>query len=179
MVKKILLALAVLIIVFLVVVWFQPDSFHVERSATMAAPASAVFEQVNDFHRWEKWNPWQKLDPQAKYTYEGPPAGVGSILRWAGNSEVGEGDMTIQESRPNELIRIKFHMVKPLEDTAITEFNFKPDGDKTAVTWSMSGKRNFLGKAMCLFMNIDKMIGEKYEEGLATIKGIVEAAPKQ
>lgn len=179
MVKKILLALAVLIIAFLVVVWFQPDSFHIERSATMAAPASAVFEQVNDFRKWEKWNPWAKLDPQAKNTFEGPAAGPGSIFRWAGNSDVGEGSMTILESRPNELIRIKFHMVKPLEDTAITEFIFKPDGDKTAVTWNMSGQNNFLEKAFCLFMNMDKMIGEKYDEGLANIKGIVEAAPKQ
>ena len=176
MVKKILLALVLLIAVFLVVVWFQPDNFHIERSATMAAPPSAVFEQVNDFRLWEKWSPWAKLDPQAKYSYEGPSTGAGSIIRWAGNSEVGEGDMTILESRPNELIRIKFDI---FEDTAITEFVFKPDGDKTAVTWSMSGKNNFIGKAFCLFMNMDKMIGEKYDEGLANIKGIVEAAPKQ
>lgn len=178
MFKKILLGLLLLIIAFLVIVTLQPSEFHVQRSATMAAPPSAVFEHVNDFHKWEAWSPWAKLDPNCKNTYEGPTAGQGAILRWAGNSEVGEGSMTILESKPSELVRIQLHFIKPFEDTAITEFNLKPDGDKTKVTWSMSGKNTFIGKIFCLFMNMDKMIGDNYDEGLANIKGIVETPSK-
>src|SRR5207253_8947248 len=104
---KILIALAVIVIVLVVVVAMQPSEFRVVRSATISAPAPAVFAQVNDFHKWEAWNPWGKIDPAMKQSYEGAPSGTGAIYTWAGDKEVGEGRMTITESRPNELIRIK------------------------------------------------------------------------
>ena len=75
MLKKILIALAAIIAVFLIVVALQPSEFKVERSATVAAQPAAVFDQVNDFHKWEAWSPWAKLDPNAKVTFEGPPRG--------------------------------------------------------------------------------------------------------
>jgi len=105
-------------------------------------------------------------------------SGAGAIIRWAGNSEVGEGSMTITESKPHELVRIKLEFLKPMAGAADTEFVLKPAGDQTDVTWSMSGKNNFLGKAMCLLFNMETMIGSKYEEGLASIKSIVEAPKK-
>jgi hypothetical protein len=173
----ILAAVAVLIIGFVAVVSMRPSEFHIARSATMAAAPDEVFAQVNDFHKWDGWSPWLKVDPNAKTTYEGPSEGEGAIFRWAGNSEVGEGAMTIIESRPHERIRIKLDFIKPFENTANAEFAFKPVDDKTAVTWSMNGKNNFMGKVMCLLMNMDKMIGDKYDEGLASMKKIVEAPP--
>jgi hypothetical protein len=179
MLKKILIALAAIVVVFVGVVAMQPSDFRIVRTATMSAPAPAVFAQVNDFHNWEAWSPWAKLDPAAKNSFEGPFAGTGAIFRWAGNKEVGEGSMTITESRPSDLIRIKLEFLKPFAGTNTAEFTFKPDGDQTAVTWSMAGENNFIAKAVCLFMNRDKMVGGKFEEGLAQMKSIVEAAPKQ
>jgi len=179
MLKKILIVLAAIVVVFVGVVAMQPSEFRVVRSATMSAPAPAVFAQVNDFHNWEAWSPWAKLDPAAKNSFEGPSAGTGAIFRWAGNKEVGEGSMTITESRPSDLIRIKLEFLKPFAATNSADFTFKPDGDQTAVTWSMAGRNNFISKAFCLFMNMDKMVGGKFEEGLAAMKSIVEAVPKQ
>ena len=179
MLKKILIALAAIAVVFVAVVAMQPSEFRIARTATMSASAPAVFAQVNDFHKWEAWSPWAKLDPAAKNSFEGPSAGIGAIFRWAGNKEVGEGSMTITESRPSDLIRIKLEFLKPFAATNSADFTFKPDGDQTAVTWSMAGKNNFISKAICLFMNMDKMVGGKFEEGLAAMKTIVEAAPKQ
>jgi len=179
MLKKILIALAVIVVVFVGVVAMQPSEFRVVRSATMSAPAPAVFAQVNDFHHWEAWSPWAKLDPAAKNSFEGPSAGIGAIFRWAGNKEVGEGSMTITESRPSDLIRIKLEFLKPFAATNSAEFTFKPEGNQTAVTWSMAGKNNFISKAICLFMNMDKMVGGKFEEGLAKMRSIVEAVPMQ
>ena len=179
MLKKILIALAAIVVVFVVVVAMQPSEFRIARTATISARAPAVFAQVNDFHSWEEWSPWAKLDPAAKTTFEGPSAGAGAIFRWAGNKEVGEGSMTITESRPSDLIRIKLEFLKPFAATNSADFTFKPDGDQTAVTWSMAGRNNFISKAFCLFMNMDKMVGGKFEEGLAAMKSIVEAVPKQ
>ncbi len=178
MLKKILIVLAAIVVVFVVVVAMQPSDFRVARSATISAPAPAVFAQVNDFHKWEEWSPWAKLDPAAKSTFEGPPAGTGAIFRWAGNKEVGEGSMTITESRPSDLIRIKLEFLKPFAATNTAEFTFKPEGDQTAVTWSMSGQSNFIGKAFCLFMDMDKMVGGQFEKGLASMKSIAEAVPR-
>src|SRR5204863_4270093 len=113
-----------------------------------------------------------------KQTYEGAPAGTGAIYTWIGNKEVGEGRMTIIESRPSELIRIKMEFFKPFAGISTAEFTFKPEGNQTAVTWSMSGENNFMAKAIHLFMNMDKMIGGQFEKGLASMKSIVETAPK-
>ncbi len=174
MFKKILLLLLLVIVGFVIYVAMLPSDFRIERSASIAAPAADVFAQVNDFHKWEAWSPWAKLDPKATNSFDGPASGVGAIFKWAGNSDVGEGSMEIKESQPNDLIRIKLDFVKPMEATNTTDFAFKPEGEKTVVTWTMTGKNNFIGRAMCVFMNMDKMVGGKFDEGLASIKTIVE-----
>ena len=175
MVRKILITIVAILVVFTVIVALQPSEFRIVRSATISASPPAVFAQVNDFHNWETWSPWAKLDPAAKATFEGPSAGKGAIFRWAGNSDVGEGSMTITESRPNDLIRMRLDFVEPFTATNTAEFAFKPEGSRTAVTWSMEGKNNFIGRVMCLFMDMDKMVGGQFEKGLANIKSIVEA----
>ncbi len=179
MLMKILIGLAMIVVVFVVVVATRPSEFRVARTATISTPAPAVFAQVNDFRKWEAWNPWAKLDPAMKQTYEGAPAGAGAIYAWAGNAQVGEGRMTLTESRPSDLIRIKLEFLKPFKATNTAEFTFKPEGNQTAVTWSMAGKNNFIAKAVHLFMNMDKMVGGQFEKGLAQMKSVVEAAPKQ
>lgn len=179
MLKKIAIVFALLMIIFVIIVAVQPAEYRVARSATIAAPQPAVFEQVNDLHKWEAWSPWAKLDPAMKQTYEGPPAGTGATYHWSGNSKVGEGRMTITESQPSDLIRIKLDFIKPFASTADTDFSFKPEANQTAVTWSMAGKKNFMSKAFGLFVNMDKMIGADFEKGLAQLKSLVETAAKK
>jgi uncharacterized protein YndB with AHSA1/START domain len=178
MIRKTLIGILVLFVGFGLVVSLQPAEFRITRNATISAPPPAVFAQVNDFHKWEAWSPWAKLDPAAKSTFEGPTAGEGAIFKWAGNSDVGEGSMIITESRPSALIRIKLDFVEPFAATNTAEFTFKPEGNGTNVTWSMEGKNNLIGRVMCLFMDMDKMVGGQFEKGLASMKSIVEAPPK-
>jgi uncharacterized protein YndB with AHSA1/START domain len=178
MLIKVLITIAVIVVVFAVIVVLQPSSFRVARSTSISAPPAAVFAQVNDFHKWEAWNPWGKIDPAMKQTYEGAPAGTGAVYTWAGNNEVGVGRMAITESRPSDLIRIRLEFFKPFAATNQSEFTFKPEGDQTGVTWSMTGNNNFMAKAVHLFMNMDKM-GGQFEKGLAQMKAVVEATAKQ
>jgi hypothetical protein len=172
----ILIAVVAIVVVFIAVVAMQPSEFRVVRSAAMTAPAADVFAQVNDFHNWAAWSPWAKLDPAMKQTYEGAPSGTGAIYSWAGNGQVGEGRMTMTESHPSDLIRINLEFQKPFKATNIAVFTFKPEGNQTAVTWSMSGRKNFIFKAFGLFMSMDKMVGRDFEKGLASMKSVVEAA---
>src|SRR5438046_10249677 len=99
MLIKILVALAVIVLGFVGVVAMRPSEYRVARTATIAAPAPAVFAQVNDFHKWDAWNPWAKLDPAVKRAYAGAPGGTGAIYTWAGNTAVGRGRITPQETR--------------------------------------------------------------------------------
>ena len=175
---KILAVVVVIIIVFAVIVALQPADFRVARSTLVAAPPPAVFAQVNDFHKWNAWNPWGKIDPSMKQSYEGAPAGPGAVYTWTGNKEVGEGRMTITDSRPSDLIRVKLEFYKPFAATNTAEFSFVPEGNQTRVTWSMFGEKNFMAKAVHLFMSMDKMIGGQFEKGLADMKAAAEGAAK-
>jgi len=174
MFKKILIGFAVLVVVLLVVVAMQPATYRVVRTATIQAAPAAVFPHVNELKKWEAWSPWGKLDPAMKLTYSGPEGGPGASYAWAGNNEVGEGRLTITESKTNELIRIHLEFFKPMAGLSPTEFSFKPEGDATTVTWTMHGTNNFIGKAFCLVMDMDTMIGGSFEQGLASMKAIVE-----
>lgn len=179
MLKKILIALVLIIVVFAIVVATRPAEFRIARSTTIAAPAEVVFAQVNDLHKWDAWSPWAKLDPAMKQTHEGAPAGPGAVYSWAGNREVGEGRMTITESRPSELIRIKLEFIKPFAAVNTTEFTFAPEGNQTQVAWTMTGTNNFMAKAFCMFMSMDKMVGGQFKKGLADLKSVAEAAAKK
>jgi|SRR5579883_1610769 len=175
MLIKILIGIAVVVVALVVLVSLQPSEATITRSMTMPVPANAVFAQVNDFHKWEAWSPWQKMDPAAKNSYEGASAGSGAIFSWAGNNKVGAGRMTIIESKPGEMIRIKLEFIKPFPGVNDTLFTFKPEGNQTTVTWSMTGKRPFAVKAVGLFMNMDKMVGGQFEQGLAAMKTAAQA----
>lgn len=176
MIKKILIALGAVIAVFLVVVAFKSPTYRVERSVVIAAAPAEIFPHVNDLRKSQVWSPWMKLDPAAKSTFEGPPAGAGASNTWAGNSHVGEGRQTITESKPNQLVRIRLEFKKPFEATSNAEFILKPEGRQTRVTWAMFGENNFMSRAICTFMNQDKMVGGQFEKGLADLKSLVEGA---
>lgn len=176
MFKKILIGLALIILAFVAVVALQPSEYRIERSTTIAAQPADVFPNVNDFHKWDPWSPWAKLDPNAKVTFEGPESGTGAVMNWAGNDKVGEGKQTIVESKQDELVRTKVEFVKPFVGSTNSEFAFKPDGGATQVTWSMYGERTFIQKAFCLVLNGTKMMADDMDKGLANLKSVVQAA---
>jgi len=169
MIKKIFIGLAAIIVIFIIVVAVRPADFRVERSATIAAPAIVLFEQVNDHHKFVAWNPFMKLDLNVKTAFSGPDSGVGAMCSWDGNKDVGAGSATIIESKPGELVRERMDWKRPMEGVATVDFTFKPAGDKTIVTWAMYGKNGLMGKLISLFMDCDKMIGPRFEQGLADL----------
>jgi Polyketide cyclase / dehydrase and lipid transport len=179
MLKKILIGLLIVLVALVIVIAMQPNSFSISRKGVISAPALVIFEQVNNFHKWEAWSPWDKMDPNMKRVFSGPESGKGSAYAWDGNDKVGTGSMTLTESKPGELIQIKLEFKKPFEAVNDTEFRFAQEGDKTVVTWTMSGTNNFVSKAFSLFMNIDKMVGQDFEKGLASLKTVSEGAAKK
>jgi hypothetical protein len=178
MLRKILIGLAVLVLVFVVIVATRPAAFRVERSVTIASPPERPFALVDDFHAWAEWSPWEKLDPAMKRTFEGPASGVGAVYAWAGNGDVGEGRMTVEESTRPSAVAIKLEFLKPFAATNRTTFDFATVPEGTKVTWAMGGEFDFMGKAFSLFMNMDKSVGADFERGLASMKRVCEESAR-
>ena len=152
----------------------QPDNFRIERRMTVDAAPQEVFAQVNDFHKWDDWSPWAKLDPDATVAFEGPRAGQGAVFKWAGNDKIGQGTMTLVANKPGEFVRIDVEIVKPFEGKSTSEFTFRPQGERTQVTWASYGPMDYLSKAMCLIMSMEKVLGPDMEKGLVRMKAVAE-----
>jgi hypothetical protein len=170
MLIKIILAVVLLVVVLVVFIATRPSTFRISRSRTMAASPQVVYPSVNDLHKWTEWSPWEKLDPALKREYSGPPVGTGSVYGWTSDDKkVGAGRMTITDTRPAQGVTIRLEFIKPFAGTNNVQFDFVPSGSGTNVTWTMTGNKNFMMKAFCLFMDMDKMVGPDFEKGLASL----------
>lgn len=170
-----LLIIAAVIAVLGTLVHRKPDTFRYTRSAVIHATPEAVFREVEDFRRWAYWSPWVPLDPNCKFTFEGPQSGAGSVYSWDGNNKVGAGKMTITETKPHEVILIDLQFYKPMKALNHTEFTFTPQEDDTLVSWTMSGRNTFMGKLVDSIMNCEKMVGDMFVKGLVNLKKTVES----
>jgi uncharacterized protein YndB with AHSA1/START domain len=174
MITIIAIIIAVLIAATLVYAATRPDTFRVERSIVIDAPPAKIFPQLNSFHQWEAWSPWDKIDPTMKRSYSGAASGKGAVYGWEGNKNVGQGRMEIVETTPSSGLLIKIDFMKPFEGHNMVQFTLVPQGDATKVTQAMYGPSPFMTRLMGLFFSTDKMVGPKYEEGLASLKAIAE-----
>jgi carbon monoxide dehydrogenase subunit G len=169
-----LIALLLIIVGVLGLASFQPNTFRVERSAMIKASPDKVFALINNFHQWEGWSPWAKLDPAMKSNYSGAANGKGAVYEWAGNSKVGQGRMEIIDATPSSKITIKLDFIAPFAAHNTAEFTMVPQGDMTNVTWAMLGSSPFLTKVIGLFCSMDSMVGKDFEAGLNNLKGLAE-----
>lgn len=174
MLKTIAIVIVVLIAGVLVLAATKPDTFRIQRAASIKAPPEKVFALINDLNRWGAWSPWEKKDPVMKRTFGVATSGKGAFYAWEGNSDVGQGSMEIAESVPPSRVRMRLDFVKPFEAHNIVEFTLEPRGDATNVRWTMQGDTPYFAKIIHVFINMDKMVGKDFESGLAGLKAIAE-----
>ncbi|HEY4564015.1 MAG TPA: SRPBCC family protein [Thermoanaerobaculia bacterium] len=174
MLKKIAIAVAVLIVAVLAFAATKPDSFRVQRTASIQAPSEKILPLISDLHAWSAWNPFEK-DPAMKKTYSGAASGRGAVYEWDGNSQVGAGRMEILDVTPQK-VTIKLDFTRPLEGHNTAELTLVPRGNATDVTWAMYGPSPYISKLMSVFFNMDTMIGKEFETGLGKLKAIAEKA---
>ncbi len=178
MIKRIAIAVVALLAALLIYAATQPDTFRIQRAATIKAPPERIFAVLNDFLRWESWSPWEKKDPAMKRTFSAVTSGKGAVYAWEGNRDVGQGRMEIAESVPPSKVAIKLDFVKPFEAHNIVEFTLEPKGDSTNVTWAMQGPMPYISKLITVFVNMDSMVGKDFEAGLANLKTVTENQPR-
>jgi uncharacterized protein YndB with AHSA1/START domain len=166
--------LAIAIAVVLILAATKPDTFTVQRAATMKAPPEKIFALINDFHRWGTWSPWEGKDPAMRRSYGGTESGKGAVYAWEGNKNVGSGRMEILEASVPSKIVIKLDFLAPFEAHNTAEFTMLPQGDATSLNWRMFGPAPFMHRVMQVFMNMDRMIGKDFEAGLSNLKQLTE-----
>ena len=171
-----IIAIVVVVVIALVlgIAASKPNTFRVQRSVNINAPAEKIFPSVNDFHSWALWSPWETIDPAMKRTYSGAEKGKGAVYEWEGNNKVGKGRMEITNTNPPGSVIIKLDFIKPFEGHNVAEFTMQPEGTMTKVTWAMHGPNQFISKVFQVFMNMDNMIGKQFATGLSNLKGIAE-----
>ena len=174
MFKIIAIVVVVLVVALLVFAATKPDTFRVQRSASIKASPEKIFALINDLHSWGAWSPWEKKDPAMKRTLGAVASGVGAVYEWEGNNEVGKGRMEIAESSPPSRVAIRLDFVKPFEAHNTVEFTLEGKGDSTNVTWAMQGHTPYFAKVIHVFFDMDSMVGKDFETGLANLKAIAE-----
>jgi hypothetical protein len=166
-------AFGAIIIIILGIALTKPDTFRVERSISINAPAGRILPYVTDLHRWIAWSPFEKLDPAMKRTYSGSGNGTGAVYAWNGDSHAGSGRMEILDTSSTRIV-IKLDFLTPVEGHNIAEFTFQSEGDSTRVTWAMYGPNHLLEKVIGVFLSMDSMLGKEFETGLASLKNAAE-----
>ena len=175
MVKTIVIIVIVLVVAVLAYAATKPDTFRIQRSASINAPSEKIFTILSDFYRSESWSPYEKKDPAMKRTFSGAANGKGAVYEFDGNKEVGKGRLTITDTVPPSKVTIALDIVEPFAAHNIVEYTLESVGDATQVTWSMTGQSPYIAKVICLFMDMDRMVGKDFEVGLSNLKAVAEA----
>lgn len=153
----------------------QPDDFRIQRAIVINAPPDKIYPLIADFKAWDAWSPWEKKDPGMKRTFSEPASGQGARYAWEGNGEVGSGEMVMAEAVPSSKVKLDMHFKSPMEAKHVAEFTLTPEGSGTNVSWAMMGQSSLLSKVVCVFMNMDKMVGGEFEKGLRDMKAKAES----
>lgn len=167
-------AVALLVIGFVARVLTRPDSFRVERSAVISAPADRIYPLLTDFHQWPRWSPWEKLDPAMQRNFSGANEGPGAVYAWSGNKKAGEGRMEITAAEPPRSLEIQLEFIRPFPARNRIDFTLTPEGDRTRIVWGMQGRNNLGSKVMQAVINMDRLVGGDFDRGLANLKELAE-----
>lgn len=175
MVGKIIGCVALGIGAFLFYIAMQPPDFNISRELVVNAPPEAVFPHINSSQKANTWMPWKDSDPEVQMNFSGPEKGIGSTSSWESKGQMGTGKAVVVESVPNQTVKTQLTYAKPMEMSQLAELSLSPTNEGTLVRWSVTGKNSFIRRAMCFFMDMDKMVGKEFDKGLAKLKNLVES----
>ncbi len=174
MLKKIGLAIGGVLLAVLIFAAVKSPEYRVSRSVLIEAPADAIYPYLINQKKAEQWGSWMEIDPDSRMTYLGPDEGVGSRASWTGGKKMGTGSATIVSAVPNQKVNLKLEYTEPMNMEQDCEYLITPEGKASRVSWTVSGKNGYVGRLMCLFTDMDAMVGSMFEKGLSKLKHLVE-----
>ena len=149
--------------------------FTVHRSIDIAAPPERILPLLTDLRAWQKWSPWEGLDPALERTYAGAESGVGAVYGWRGNSKAGQGRMEIVETAEDR-VGIELLFAAPMKAHNRVDFELTPTEAGTRVSWVMTGPQNLVMRLMSKVYSMEKMIAPDLEKGLRQLKQVAESS---
>lgn len=173
--KKILLALLIIIALALLIAIFVDGKVKYEKSITINAPIEKVWGNVNSLGAINKWSPWNDKDPNMKTTMEGADGTPGAKFCWESNKkDVGKGCQSIKSLKAPELVETDLKFLTPYESEAQAYIKLQPAGSGTTATWGFNSEMPYPFRLMKLFTNMEDMIGADYKLGLERLKKMSE-----
>ncbi len=167
--------LAGIVVLVVILALIAPKTYDVSRSIEIRKSRSEVFPYIKYLKKQDLWSPWQKRDPNMEKKFTGTDGEVGAISYWNGNKDVGEGEQELTKIVDNERVEGELRFLKPWNSTSNCYMQLKDASNgATEVTWGFSGKNKFPMSIMMIFMSMDKMVGKDFEEGLASLKEMLE-----
>lgn len=175
--KALIFGIVGLVAVLAVIGLALPRQAHIERSTVIVAKPATVFTYLNGWKHFNEWSPWAALDPNTKYSYEGPATGVGAKQSWfSEDPNVGNGSQEITAVDTDKAITIKL-MLPNMEPSVVTQ-TLMPEGEGTKVIWAMDADMGINPLNRWFGLLLETFIGPDYEKGLAKMKPLIEALPK-
>jgi effector-binding domain-containing protein len=175
--KKVLIVIGAIIVLLVLISFFLPSTVKVERSIFINTHAEIPFEQANNFHLWDAWMPWNKIDTTMKKSYEGPESGVGSVYHWESNHpDVGVGSMKIIRVVKDSMVEMVLAF-KGENREAKSAFVFENLKDSTKVTWYIIMQMGWNPVSKYFGLLMDAMMGDDFEQGLKDMKAVCETKP--
>lgn len=180
MIKKILLALVAVIVLVIVVLGvaslLTTTQLRSERSVVINNPKADVFAYAKFLKNQNEWGPWFKKDPSMKQEFVGTDGTVGFVSKWeSSNEEVGVGEQEIKRIVEGERIETELRFKKPFESKASAYLITEDAGSgQTKVTWGFDSEMPRPFNLMCLVVDMDAMIGKDFQDGLNSMKTILE-----
>ena len=153
----------------------RPNIFRVQRKVRIDAAPEAIFALIEDLRRWEAWSPYEKVDPEMERTFSGAESGKGAVYEWSGDRKAGAGRMEITDAVPRSKVVIQLDFFRPFKSRNVAELTLEPEGGGAVVTWALQGPSPYMSKLVGVFIDMDRMIGQQFEEGLEALKAIAEA----
>jgi hypothetical protein len=164
-----------IIVLIVILALIAPKSYDVSRSMEISRPKAVVFENIKYLKKQEEWSPWAKKDPNMEKKFTGVDGEVGAISYWNGNKDVGEGEQEITKIIEGKRVEGELRFMKPFRSTSDSYLELvELSNGNTKVTWGFKGENKFPMSIMMLFMNMDKAVGKDFEEGLQSLKSILE-----
>lgn len=168
---KILGGLALLVVLLVVVAFFLPRKYRVERSVVIAAQPEQILAPCADLSAWRAWAIWHQRDPNLKVTYSKPPTGVGAWSAWESKNE-GNGKMTISSVAATKIVYALEFPDFNMKSTGVMEV--VPEGSQFRIIWSDEGDLGLNPLSRWFGLFLDGAIGKDFETGLQNLKKLVE-----
>ncbi|MDO5969841.1 SRPBCC family protein [Flavivirga aquimarina] len=160
---------------FVLLALIAPKKIQVNRSIVINKPLPEVFQYLKHIKNQDDWSPWKKKDPNMKQEFIGNDGNIGFIVKWEGNKDVGLGEQEITNIVENESVVSRLRFFKPWKSESDALLKVEDVGNgNTKVTWGFSGINKIPANIFMMFYNVDKHVGKDFEEGLTSLKKILE-----